>query len=169
MTVIAYAQPVDGRQGIDAALDGVATTPDQRAFAHLRERATELNFSGRESVVQGAKVRFGNGLIRVEFSDGRADAGGNPAPVIVVASLEDLRADLPAAVSRAVHSVEAIGRSADAGFMEDAFAQGTRADASFRRTRAFAIAAVTLAALALIAWAVGRSVCGNASLGGVGR
>lgn len=166
MTVIAYAQVVDGRQGVDAALDGVATTPDEPVFVQFRERATELNFSGREVRVPGAKVRFGHGLIRVEFSDGQTDSGGNPAPVVVVASTDDLRANLPAAVRRAVSSVEVIGRHPEAALIENAFAQGAQASASFRRTRVIAIAAVTIAALALIAWAVGR---GGSSLDGFGR
>lgn len=166
MTVIAYAQVVDGRQGVDVALDGVATTSDERTFAQLRERATELNFSGREAPVPGAKVRYGHGLIRVEFFDGTTDTGGNPAPVVVVASAEDVRTDLRSAVRRAVGSVEAIGRRADAALIEHAFTQGAHADASFRRTRVFAIAAITLATLALIAWAIGRS---GASLDGFGR
>ncbi len=166
MTVIAYAQVVDGRQGLDVALDGVATTSDERTFAQLRERATELNFSGREAPVPGATVRYGHGLIRVEFSDGTTDAGGSPAPIVVVASTDDLRTDLPDAVRRAVSSVEAIGRRTDAALIEHAFTQGAQADASFRRTRFFAIAAVTIAALALIAWAVGRS---GGSLDGFGR
>lgn len=165
MTVIAYAQVVDGRQGIDAALDGVATTADERTFAQLRERATELNFSGRELPVPGAKARFGHGLIRVEFSDGTTDAGGNPAPVVVVASTDDLRANLPAAVGRAVASVDAVGRRADPALIEHAFTQGARADAPFRRTRVFAIAAVALASLAFIAWAVGRNGAAPDSFG----
>ena len=126
---------------------------DEASFAELREKAVSLNFATTPRRVGGVEVRYGKGLVRLEFMG--ADAGAaNLSPIIVVADAAEVLSDRNGAARRAIASVAAINRQCDVEDIEAGFAVGERLHRSIRTKRRVATAvSTTLIAVALL-WLV---------------
>lgn len=147
--VIAYAQATNG-EGLDAAVDGQRVEPEQVRFAGLREKSISLNLAASPHQLGNVEVKFGKGLVRLEFMGAEADAS-DLSPIVVVAVVAEVLQGRATAVQRAVESVAAIGRQGDEKILEAGFAVAETLQEARRAKRRIAIVVgVALVAVAVV-------------------
>ena len=150
--IVAYAQAAD-RQGLNAAVYGRLVAPDEASFAELREKAVSLNFATTPSRVGDVEVRYGKGLMRLEFK-GTDTGSATSSPIIVVTDAAEVLHNRENAVRRVMESVAAIGRQCDAQVIEAGFAVGERLQRSIRTKRRVATAVSTALITVALVWLV---------------
>lgn len=148
--IVAYAQAED-RDGVDAALNGKSVAATEPDFTRLREKSSELNIAAVPHRIGDVAVRYGKGIVRLEFS-GADDGSRALSPVVLVADISEVLRDRKAVVSRAVESVAAIGRRADSDVIEVGLAEGERLHRSVRLRRVLMFAFIATLATAGIVW-----------------
>jgi hypothetical protein len=150
--IAAYAQ-ADDRQGVAAALDGRLVLSDNAEFAKIRRESVALNLSTAPTQVGDVEVRYGSGLVRLEFM-GADDVSKMLSPVVVVADVAGVVRDRGDSVRRAIASVQAIGRAGDPQDIDAGFAaaEGLHRARHMRRGVLIALAVAVIAVS--IVWVV---------------
>lgn len=107
--IVAYAQ-ARGRQGLEAAVDGLAVEDVSPEFIEFRERGRAV--AGSKHVYVGnIEVRYSRGLTRLVFDDTALNQDGSPITVVI--DVNAAQNDFDETVSTAAKTVSAIHRSAD--------------------------------------------------------
>ena len=151
MNVAAYAQSSD-RQGVDAALDGVVVDSESEPFAALRKRAIALNLEVRPTRVDDVEVRYGKGIVRLQF-DGDDLEGHAASPIVVVILESAIDQDRDLTIRSASESVVAIGRQASRESLNQGLSEAVRIRDAHRQRQLIGIALIVGAAASIAVWA----------------
>lgn len=106
--IIGYAQS-ETRQGVDAAVDGLVVSSEEKEFARLRSRSASLNAAGTGQLVGDVTVKVAAGLLRIELMGSEPD-GADRSPVVIVVDRYGLASSGDAALQGARETIAALGR-----------------------------------------------------------
>lgn len=148
--ISAYAQ-ADDREGINAAMNGRSVAPADEEFAKLREKSTMLNLAAPSHRVGNLDLRYGKGIIRLEFI-GADDPRQELSPIVVVAEIAEVLQDPRAAARSAADSIHSIGRRCDVELIESGFALSDRLHRSARLKRVIASAVGSALVATVAVW-----------------
>ena len=154
--IVAYAQDPD-RQGLNSAMNGEVVSPLDSTFRAFREKAISLNFAGLPTPLGDVQVRYGKGLIRIEFPNSNGEVGV-VSPVVVVVDAAEVVRNREGAIRIAIDSAAAIDRPLDSQSLDAALALGERLHGSKRRKSQVAAVAVILIAVAVLVIALRRAL-----------
>lgn len=113
--MIAVYSQAEGRQGIDAAIDGQVVSSDDVLFVSVRQRSIALNLKRNSIEVGAAKVSCGGGVARLQFESLAAD---EDSPIVVVLEAREFVHSIQAVANGVLSTAGAIDRRLDRSAVE---------------------------------------------------
>lgn len=129
--IAVYAQSRE-RQGIDAAIDGLAVVADDAPFIGIRQKSMGANLKREAAREGGVVVHQGAGIVRIQLDQDTTDDESRVIVVITSRSLRDSSAGL---VPMIEETAKAIGRRLEPSDLEEALALAAHAVENTRRGR----------------------------------